>query len=278
MDSGKIIISVATTGSWANKSHNPGLPVTPEEIAEAALSSWREGAAIVHVHVRDDAGAMSCDLERFKKVKELIRSQGSDVIINFTTSGGAGRVGEEERFNSLTAGPEIASFDAGSMNFNDRVFLNAPDFLEELARRMLAADIKPEIEVFDSGMIGNAMELAAKGLITAPYWWQFVFGVRGGAPAEARALVHLVESLPPESLWSVCAIGRHQLPMNMLAIAMGGHVRTGLEDNLYYRQGELARDNAQLVARLARICRECGREPATPDEAREMLKLKKPVF
>jgi 3-keto-5-aminohexanoate cleavage enzyme len=277
MNNDKIVISVATTGSWATKTHNPALPVTPEEIAAAAIASWREGAAVVHVHVREDDGAMSADLARFQKVKEMIRAQGCDIVINFTTSGGAGRVGEEERFNSLQAGPELASFDAGSMNFNDRVFLNSPDFLEELSRRMLVADIKPEIEIFDSGMIENTMELVKKGLIKSPFWWQFVFGVRGGAPATARALVHLVESLPPESLWSVCAIGRHQLPMNLMAIAMGGHVRTGLEDNLYYRQGELARDNAQLVARLARISRECGREPATPNEAREILKLKKTV-
>ncbi|MBW6484793.1 MAG: 3-keto-5-aminohexanoate cleavage protein [Syntrophobacterales bacterium] len=275
MNDDKIIISVAPTGSWATKSHNPGLPVTPEEIAGAALSCWREGAAVVHVHVRDDEGRMTCDRSRFQKVKELIRSQGCDIIINFTASGGAGRVGEEERFNSLSAAPELASLDAGSMNFNDRVFLNPPDFLEELARRMLAAAVKPEIEVFDSGMIENAMTLVKKGLISTPLWWQFVFGVKGGAPATARSLVHLVESLPPESLWSVCAIGRHQLPMNMLALAMGGHVRTGLEDNLYYRQGELAKDNAQLVARLTRISRECGREPATPDEARQLLGLKR---
>jgi len=278
MNDDKIILSVATTGSWATKSLNPGLPVTPEEIAEAALSSWREGAAVVHVHVRDENGMMSCDLSRFQRVKELIRAQGCDMIINFTTSGGAGRVREEERFNSLGAGPELASLDAGSMNFNDRVFLNPPDFLEELARRMLAAAVKPEIEIFDSGMIENALTLAKKGLISPPFWWQFVFGVKGGAPATARSLVHLVDSLPADSLWSVCAVGRYQLPMNMLAIAMGGHVRTGLEDNLYYRQGELAKNNAELVARLARISRECGREPATPAEARKILGLKKPAL
>ncbi len=271
----KIIISVATTGSWANKSHNPALPVTPEEIADAAIASWREGAAIVHVHVRDKAGVMSCDRDLYLMVKDLIRERQCDIIINFTTSGGAGRVDESERFNTLLAGPEIASFDAGSMNFNERVFLNPPDFLEELARRMLKASIKPEIEVFDSGMIRNAMEIARKGLIKAPFWWQFVLGVKGGAPATARSLVHLVESLPPESIWSVCAIGKPQLAMNLMAIAMGGHVRTGLEDNLYYGRGELA-DNARLVSRLARICREFGRDPATPDEAREILGLRKP--
>jgi 3-keto-5-aminohexanoate cleavage enzyme len=275
MDNGKIIISVATTGSWATKANNPALPVTPEEIANEAVESWREGAAIVHVHVRDAQQRMTCDLSLFRKVKELIRSRGCDIVLNFTTSGGAGRVSETERFNSLSAGPELASFDAGSMNFNDRVFLNPPDFLEELSRRMLDAGVKPEIEIFDSGMIENAQILARNGLIKPPFWWQFVFGVRGGVPATARSLLHLVESLPADSLWSVCAIGRRQLMMNMLAIAMGGHVRTGLEDNLYYRQGELAKGNAQLVARLARLSRECGREPATPDEAREILRLKK---
>jgi 3-keto-5-aminohexanoate cleavage enzyme len=273
MNHDKIILSVATTGSWPTKAQNQGLPITPEEIAQAAVESWREGAAVVHVHVRDDAGKMSCDLSRFLRVKELIRDQGCDILINFSTSGGAGRVGEEERFNSLAAGPELGSLDAGSMNFNERIFLNPPDFLEELARRMLAAHVKPEIEVFDSGMIGNALALEGKGLIQSPLWWQFVLGVKGGAPATARSLLHLVDSLPAGSLWSVCAVGGRQLSMNVLAIAMGGHARTGLEDNLYYRRGELARSNAQLVARLARIACECGREPATPAEAREMLGL-----
>jgi 3-keto-5-aminohexanoate cleavage enzyme len=273
MNHDKIILSVATTGSWPTKAQNPALPVTPEEIAQSAVESWREGAAVVHVHVRDDAGKMSCDLSRFQRVSELIRGQGCDILINFSTSGGAGRVGEEERFNSLAAGPELASLDAGSMNFNERVFLNPPDFLEELARRMLAAHVKPEIEVFDSGMIGNALALERKGLLPSPLWWQFVLGVKGGSPATARSLLYLVDSLPAGSLWSVCAVGGRQLSMNVLAIAMGGHARTGLEDNLYYRHGELARSNAQLVARLARVARECGREPATPAEARKILGL-----
>ena len=273
MNNDKIILSVATTGSWPSKEQHSALPITPEEIAWAAVESWREGAAVVHVHVRDAEGKMSCDLARFRRVKELIRAQGCDILINFSTSGGAGRVGEEERFNSLAAGPELGSLDAGSMNFNERVFLNPPDFLEELAKRMLAADVKPELEVFDSGMIGNALTLVEKGLIKPPLWWQFVLGVRGGAPATARSLVHLVDSLPPGSLWSVCAVGWRQLSMNMLAIAIGGHARTGLEDNLYYSRGKLAQSNAQLVARLTRIARESGREPATPAEARAMLGL-----
>jgi 3-keto-5-aminohexanoate cleavage enzyme len=269
----KIILSVATTGNWPAKAQNPALPVTPDEIAGSVVESWREGAAVAHVHVRDDMGRVSCDLARFQRVKELIRAQGCDIIINFSTSGASGLVSEEERFNSLAAAPELASLDAGSMNFNERVFLNPPDFLEELAGRMLAAGIKPEIEIFDCSMIGNAGDIISKGLIKQPLWWQFVLGVKGGAPATARSLLYLVDSLPEGSLWSVCAVGPCQLPMNVQAIAMGGHARTGMEDNLYYRRGELAQSNAQLVARLARIARECGREPATPSEARQILGL-----
>jgi 3-keto-5-aminohexanoate cleavage enzyme len=269
----KIILSVATTGNWPAKAQNPNLPVTPAEIAQSVVESWREGAAVAHVHVRDDMGRVSCDLVRFQQVKNLIRAQGCDIVLNFSTSGASGLVSESERFNSLAAGPELASFDAGSMNFNERVFLNPPDFLEELGRRMLATGIKPEIEIFDSSMIGNASEVIAKGLIKRPLWWQFVLGVKGGAPATARSLLYLVESLPEGSLWSVCAVGSRQLPMNVQAIATGGHARTGLEDNLYYQRGELAQSNAQLVARLVRIARECGREPATPAEARQILGL-----
>ncbi len=273
MDKDKIILSVATTGTWPAKAQNPNLPTTPDEIARAVIESWREGASVAHVHVRNDAGGVSCELARFRRVKELIRAQGCDILINFSTSGGSGLVDEPERFNSLSAGPDLASFDAGSMNFNERVFLNPPAFLEELAQRMLANGIKAEIEVFDRGMIENAAAVIAQGLIKQPLWWQFALGVKGGAPATPGSLMYLVDSLPPGSLWSVCAVGSRQLPMNVLAIAMGGHARTGLEDNLYYRRGELARSNAQLVARLARISRECGREPASPAEARQILGL-----
>jgi 3-keto-5-aminohexanoate cleavage enzyme len=194
MNKDKIILSVATTGNWPSKAQNPALPITPEEIALAAVESWREGAAVAHVHVRDDAGKVTCDLSRFQRVKELIRAQGCDIIINFSTSGASGLVSEGERFNSLDAGPELGSLDAGSMNFNERVFLNPPDFLEELAKRMLAANIKPEIEVFDSGMIANAMALVDKGLIKSPLWWR-----GGGPPPRCR----------PCSTWSIaCPQGR----------------------------------------------------------------------
>jgi 3-keto-5-aminohexanoate cleavage enzyme len=175
---------------------------------------------------------------------------------------------------ALDLSPELASFDAGSMNFGTGVFLNPPDFLDRLARRMRAQGVKPEIEVYDAGMIFNALRMCDAGLLEPPLHFQFVLGVPGGAPATAKSLLHLVEQIPPESTWSVIGIGAGQLPMNLMGMALGGHVRTGLEDNIYYSKGILAKSNSELVARLARIAREFGRAPATPAEARRILGLK----
>jgi 3-keto-5-aminohexanoate cleavage enzyme len=158
------------------------------------------------------------------------------------------------------------------MNFQEPVFLNPPSFLEELARRMKAAGVKPEVECFDSGFSFNALRLADEGLLDRPLFFQFVLGVRGGAPPTPKQLLHMVEQIPTDSPWSVCAIGRHQLPLDTIAIAMGGHARTGLEDNLYYGRGDLA-TNPRLAARLVRISRELGREIASPSDARRILGL-----
>ena len=267
----EVIISAALVGSWPTRQQTPYIPISPEEIAQSAVEAWREGAAIVHIHVRDDEGKVVCDVGRYRRVVELIGEAGCDVIVNLSTGGGAGTTALEDRANPVSLKPELASLDCGSVNFGDRVFLNPPDFLERLATEMKEKGVKPEIECFEAGMIGNAMRLIDKGLIDPPYWFQFVLGVRGAAPATAKQLLHMVESIPAGTPWSVCGISRYQLPMNVLAIAMGGHPRTGMEDNIYYRKGELASSNAQLVARLARIARECGREPATPDQARAIL-------
>lgn len=269
----KLIISVATTGSWTTRQQTPYVPITEEEIAEQAVQCWREGAAIVHIHVRDEQGRPTCDPARYARVRELIRAHGCDLIINMSTGGGAGQVPDEDRIAPVRLRPEIASFDAGSVNFGERVFVNSPQFLEALAQEMQVYGVKPEIECFESGFIENARRFIERGLFQPPYWFQMVLGVRGGAPATVDQLVHMVRQLPPNSLWSVCAIGRHQLPMNVAAMVMGGHVRTGLEDNIYYSYRVLAEGNAPLVARLARIARELGREVATPAEARQMLGL-----
>jgi 3-keto-5-aminohexanoate cleavage enzyme len=269
----KLIISAALTGSTPTKAQNAALPVTAEEIAEAAIACWNAGAAIVHLHVRDDTGRMVCDPERFARAVALIKASGADVIINLSTSGGPGNFDDEHRLGPLALRPEIASFDCGSLNFGRSVFINSPSFLDMLSTGMREHGVLPEIECFDSGHVTSALALVAEGKLDPPLWFQMVLGVRGGASGEVRNLVHMVDMLPPGTLWSCCGIGRAQLPLNLAAIAMGGHVRTGLEDNIYYHKGLLAESNAQLVERVVRIAHEVGRPIATPAETRDMLGL-----
>ncbi len=269
----RLIISAALTGSTPMKSQNPGLPVTEEEIAEAAIACWNAGAAIVHLHVRDETGQMVCDPVRFARAKELIEATGSDVIINLSTSGGPGNLDDAHRLGPLALKPELASFDCGSLNFGRKVFINSPDILDMLAAGMIEHGVTPEIECFEAGHITNAVRLIDEGKLRPPYWFQMVLGVRGGAPGDVKQLVHMVDMLPPEAIWSCCGISRAQLPLNLATIAMGGHVRTGLEDNIYYHKGVLAESNAQLVERVVRIANEVGRPVASPDEARSIIGL-----
>jgi 3-keto-5-aminohexanoate cleavage enzyme len=269
----KLIISAALTGSWPTKAQNPAVPITEEEIASAAVDAWRAGAAIVHLHVRNEQGKVTCDPARYAKARDLIRAAGSDVIVNMSTGGGAGQTTDEQRAEPIALAPEIASFDCGSLNFGQTVFVNSPAFLDELARRMRAHGVLPEIECFEPGHVANAHRLIDEGKLTPPFWFQFVLGVRGGWPGTVKQLLNLLDMLPTGANWSVCGIGRAQLPLGITAMAMGGHVRTGLEDNIYYHKGELATSNAQLVARLVRIAGELGRPVASPAEAREILGL-----
>lgn len=268
-----LIISAALTGSWPTKDQSPAVPITEEEIASAALECWRAGTAIVHLHVRNDQGKVTCDPARYAKVRDLIEAAGSDVIINMSTGGGAGQTTDEQRLEPVGLKPEIASFDCGSLNFGQTVFINSPAFLSELAARMNRNGVKPEIECFEPGHVWNAQRLIDDGVLSGPHWFQFVLGVRGGSPGTIRQLQHLLDMLPANSLWSVCGIGRAQLPLGLAGIAMGGHVRTGLEDNLFYHKGQLATSNAQLVERLVRISGEYGRPIASPADARAILGL-----
>ena len=278
MESDKVIVSVALTGSAGTKEQNPALPITPEEIAADAVRCWNLGATIAHIHVRDAIGVVSCDPALYDRVRAVVREQSPDcdLIINMSTGGGAGVTGDTARRAPVRLRPEIASFDAGSVNFGGRVFINSPQFLDDLANDLAEYNVKPEIECFESGMIENARPYITSGSFRSPYWFQFVLGIRGAAPATVKQLLHMVEQLPPQSLWSVCAIGRAQLPMNLAALVMGGHVRTGLEDNHYLSRGVKA-TNPQLVERLVRLGRELGREPATPTEARQLLGLAQPI-
>ncbi len=270
----KLIISAALTGSWPAKAQNPAVPITEEEIAQAAIDCWRAGAAIVHLHVRNEQGKVTCDPARYAKARDLIRASGSDVIINMSTGGGAGQTTDEQRAEPISLKPEIASFDCGSLNFGQTVFVNSPAFLDELAARMGRHGVLPEIECFEPGHVANALRLIDDGKLKPPFWFQFVLGVRGGSPGTVKQLLNLIDMLPAGAKWSVCGIGRAQLPLGIAGMAMGGHVRTGLEDNIFFHKGELATSNAQLVERLVRIAGEIGRPVATAAEARQLLGLK----
>jgi 3-keto-5-aminohexanoate cleavage enzyme len=267
----KLIITVAPTGNVPTKEMNPRLPVTPEGIGETAVRCREEGASLIHIHARDANAAPTLDPDVFEAIHHHI-SERTDLIVQVSTGGRAGMDTEARAAAVRQLRPEMASLTTGSMNFPDRVYANPFDLVEYLARAMMEAGTKPEMEVFEPGMIANALMLADGGLALPPLHFNFVLGSRGSLPATPKNLLFLSESIPPDATWTVSGIGRWQLPMAMLAIVMGGHVRVGLEDSLYYRKGELA-SNEQLVARVARIAVELGRPVATPDEARVILGL-----
>ena len=272
----KLIITAAITGSRTPKEKSPYIPITPDEIADSAIDAVKAGASVVHIHVRDLKTKLGIqDAELYKKVLDKLYSE-VNPIVSLTTSGIPGRnLGYEDRFIPLQFKTELASFDAGSINVNDGVFLNPPDFLEQLALKMKEAGVKPELEAFDTGMIEYCKTLADRGFLEYPLHFQFVLGVKGGAAATPKTLLHMTELLPEDSTWSVIGIGKGELPMVMMGILLGGHVRVGLEDNIYYSKGRLAKSNAELVSRVVRIANEYGREVATPDEAREILKIRR---
>lgn len=271
-----LVITCAPVGAEVTKADNPAVPYTPAEIARSALEAVRAGASLIHLHAREDDGAPSQDPARFAAVFEAIKAE-ADPILQIST-GGAVTATTPERLAPLddprvTRHLEMASFTAGTVNFGRDVFMNAPDFLDALAAKLASLGIKPEIEVFEAGMLETAKRLVKQGALKAPLHVDFVLGVPGGLPADVRTLSFLVDSLPPGSTWSVAGVGRAQLPMAAVAIAMGGNVRVGLEDNLFYRKGEPAASNAQLVERVARLAAELGRPVATPAEARRVLSL-----
>jgi 3-keto-5-aminohexanoate cleavage enzyme len=272
----KLIITCAPVGAEVMKSDNSAVPYGAAEIAESALAAVEAGASMLHLHARDENGAPSQSPALFKDIFQRIKAQ-ADPILQIST-GGAVTATTAERLAPLNdpevaARLEMASFTCGTVNFGDDVFMNSPEFLLALAQKLKATGIKPEVEVFEAGMIANALRLARRGEISHPLHFDFVLGVPGGMPGGLRQLLFLVDSLPAMCTWSVAGVGPHQLPMATAAILMGGHVRVGLEDNLYYRKGELAQSNAQLVARIVRLAHELGREVATPDEARAILGL-----
>ncbi len=266
----KLIITVAPTGSVPKKEHTPHVPVTTEEIVADALSCEQAGASILHIHTRDEQENPSDDPARFAEVVNALKGR-TELILQISTGGRAG-VSYESRHNRLSVGGEMASLTTGSVNFPNSAYVNPPDLIDGLAKEMQRLAIKPEIEVFDLAMLFNGIALFEKGVVPAPLHFNFVMGLKGAMPARIEHLVHLVGCLPKGSTWSVSGVAAAQLPMAVHAILMGGHVRVGLEDNIYFRKGELA-TNPMLVERIVQISRILGREVAAPNEARQILQL-----
>ena len=276
----KTIITVATTGAHPKKEDNPNVPMTPAEIAEDVYACWKAGAAVAHLHMRDDKGAGAMDKAKFRQTVELLRSRhpDCDIVLNLTTSGALGVSDEDRMAHVEELRPEMASYDCGSMNWlHSGVFLNPPPFLETLGKNLQSWGVKPEIEAFDPGMIANAAYYLKKGVLKAPLHFQFCMGCANGIPGTMKNLIFMKETMDelcPGSTWSCFGVGHSALTMLYGAVALGGHIRVGMEDNVLYSKGVLAQSNAQFVVRAVRVSREFGREVATPADAREILGLK----
>ncbi len=265
------VITAALTGPIATKTDNPNLPTSPEEIAAAAGGACEAGAAIVHVHLRDADGRPTADLEIARRTVGLI-GETCPALIQLSTGVGLG-VPYEDRARLVETRPRMATLNVCSMTFGNGEFLNPPDGVRRLAARMRELDIKPELEIYDTGHLDVALALHAEGLLAEPLQFSIVLGVRGGAPATPESLLGMVRRLPPGAVWQVIGIGRANLQMTAIGLAVGGNARTGMEDTLLLRRGEPAASNAQLVGRLVGISRALEREPATVDEAEQLLSL-----
>ncbi len=287
----KTIISCALTGNLVRPDQHPALPITPRQIADAALDARKAGAAIVHIHVRDpETGRPSMRLDLYREAVDRIRDSGSDLIINLTTGEGGRFVPSEdaprvagpgttlvhplERVAHVVAlEPEICSLDFNTMNSGGQVVVNTPGNVRKMAAAIVGAGVKPEIEVFDSGDIHLANDLIAEGLLPGKPFFQIVTGVKYGCNATVETLAYMKSLLPAHAIWSAFGIGAREYPMLAVAQVLGGQVRVGMEDNIYIRRGQLTRDNAELVEQAVKLLDLLGAEPATPDEARAMLEL-----
>ncbi len=267
----KLIITTALTGNVPTRERTPHVPITPEEIADDVACCAAAGACVFHVHARNKLGKPTLDMAVFKDTVRRIKARTPEVIIQLSTGARAGK-DWEARANPVRLLPEMASFTTGSNNLPGVVYENPPDFIKFLAGVFRDTGVKPEIEVFETGMISNALHLVKKGFLALPLHFDFVLGAPGSMPGTVRNLVFLADSLPPNSTWTVAGIGQTELPLATAAIAMGGHVRVGIEDNLLLSDGTLA-TNAQLVEKVAAIARLMGREIASPEDARRILTL-----
>lgn len=268
------IITVAITGSLPTKANNPAVPITVDEQIESTHAAFEAGASLAHLHVRNDDGTPSSDPEKFARLMAGLRKHCPGMIVQFSTGGrsGTGR----ERGGMLPLKPDMASLSTGSCNFPTRIYENSPELVQWLAAEMLEHGVKPEVEVFDLSMLFKAVEMHKAGAIAGPLHVQFVMGVKNAMPVDRPAFDFMVDTLhrlAPEATWTGAGIGRDQLTLNRWSLERGGHCRTGLEDNVRWDGTRLAASNAELVRRVAELCGEYGRRPATATEARQLLNL-----
>lgn len=269
-----IIITTAITGALPRKKDNPAVPITPQEQIESTHAAYDAGSALVHIHVRDKDENPSSDPDLFARVQEGVRKHCPGMIIQFST-GGRGRK-PQERGASLYLKPDMASLATGSVNFPSQIYENPPDFIESLCSSMLEFGVKPEIEVFDAAMLYNAANLVSRGLIKRPLHVQFVMGIPNALPTRRTLLEFLVgemKEILPDATWSALGMARNQLVVNKWCLEMGGHTRTGMEDNVRIGKDRLAASNAELVTLVVEVAGAYGRRPATPHEARQILGL-----
>jgi len=269
----KLIITAAICGAEVTKEHNPSVPYTVEEIVREAKSAYENGASIIHLHVRHDDGTPTQDINRFRECMDAIKIACPDVIVQPSTGGAVG-MSNEERIQPVNLAPEMATLDCGTCNFGgDDIFVNTENTIKEFGNKMIELGVKPEIEVFDKGMVDMALRLNKKGFIKDNMHFNFVMGVNGGISATYRDLIFMKESIPSSATFTVSGVGKAQFEMIALSILLGGHVRVGFEDNVYMKKGVLATSNGELVQKAVRIAKELQREIATPSEAREILGL-----
>jgi 3-keto-5-aminohexanoate cleavage enzyme len=269
-----LIICAAVTGGAPARSKTPHHPVTPQAVADEAVACWRAGAAISHIHARLDDGSTIMDVDAYRNITDRILARGCDAIINVSAGDDGGKADHKMRLNIADADAEMVSFDAGPHNSGNRLYNNSPAYLEEMATRLKTRNIKPEIEVFDAGHLNTVTHFVKAGLLSPPHYIQFVMGVPGGMPADPLQLSLLLKHLPDQSEWAIAAhVSDPDLyvSISMHAFVRGGHVRCGMEDQIYLRRGEMATSNAQFVEQWVNTARIWGRPIASPKEARELL-------
>ena len=279
----KVIITAAVTGAWPKKENNPNVPMTPQEIADDVYACWKAGAAVAHLHMRDDEGHGTMDTAKFEETVNLIHTKypDCDIVLNLTTSGDIHADDEIRVAHVKKLKPEMASYDCGSMNWlNSGLFLNTPKFLTDCGLLFQELGVKPEIEAFDPGMIGNAAYYIKKGVLKTPVHFQFCMGCANGIAGSMKNLIFMKETADElvgkgNYTWSCFGVGHSAMEMLYGAVALGGNIRVGMEDNVMYAKGQLAESNVQFIERAVRVIKEYGKEVATPDEARQILGLAK---